>query len=318
VTEFDGYLNMTHVLFSINITRLTIVVTIIGDRFSLGECIKHCHFCQKRLRGGSMNTKRVQVKSGSGICSNFLGHIAVHGQHFVILDNGNSHVLQYNLESGLYMATIGSHGEGPGQFRSLTGVAFNSRGELHVSDAWLQRIQVFDEGGNYMRVVSFRVECPYGLAFTVENDLVVCDTNNDQVLVLSEYNTRVFAFGSPGKENGEFNGPCAVCIGRDGQIIVADSGNCRVQIFDKKGNFAGSIAPFRCPIAMAVGVGGEIAVGDFHHTKSNVHVYGSGGDLLETIQCPQGVDLGPRGVAMDKEGRVLVAHDNTVELYVMV
>jgi DNA-binding beta-propeller fold protein YncE len=164
-----------------------------------------------------MNSKRKQIAECRELeLSNYLGHIAVHNQHFVVLDNGNSHVLVYEIDSGWCVATVGSHGEDPGQFYSLTGAAFSSKGELYVSDACLGRIQVFDESGAYLRLFSDRIEYPYGLAFTDTDDLVVCDAKNHQVHVFNMYESLVLSLGTFGKDESQFDSPRAVCVARDG------------------------------------------------------------------------------------------------------
>jgi hypothetical protein len=81
---------------------------------------------------------------------------------------------------------------------------------------------------------------PYGLAFTPGGDLVVVD--DDGVLVLrdatsSERVELVARFGGRGSEEGMFLFPRGVCVAPDGCIIVADYGNCRVQILDSAGVF---------------------------------------------------------------------------------
>jgi DNA-binding beta-propeller fold protein YncE len=261
-----------------------------------------------------MNSHRKQIKKWKDF-SNVLGHIVLHQEHFGVLDNGNSCVLLFNIESGERMTTIGSYGNGPGEFYSLTGAAFNRQGELYVSDALLGRIQVFDTSGMYVRLFSGSIESPYGLAFTAEDNLVACDGQNHQVRIFSPHETLLRTLGSFGSEPSEFNGPRDVCVSRDGKIIVADSKNSRVQIFDGTGMFLGSIGPFQYPTALAAGVGGEIAVVDFHHTSSDVHIFSCMGELLFKIQCPKTLKFRPRGVAIDKEGCLMVAYHDKVDLH---
>ena len=45
------------------------------------------------------------------------------------------------------------------------------------------------------------------------------------------------SFGSKGTGNGQFATPYGVTVGRSGKIYVADSGNNRIQIFDRTGKF---------------------------------------------------------------------------------
>ena len=55
---------------------------------------------------------------------------------------------------------------------------------------------------------------------------MVCDERNHRVIKF------VTKFGSKGSESGEFRNPiCAANIG-DGRIVVCDTNNNRIQLFD--------------------------------------------------------------------------------------
>ena len=47
----------------------------------------------------------------------------------------------------------------------------------------------------------------------------------------------MFSFGSNGEGNGQFNGPTGLAVDALDNIIVADWGNSRIQIFDQYGSF---------------------------------------------------------------------------------
>ena len=44
-------------------------------------------------------------------------------------------------------------------------------------------------------------------------------------------------FGQLGPGKGQFNSPHGFCLGLEEEIIVADTNNHRIQVFDKDGNF---------------------------------------------------------------------------------
>lgn len=51
-------------------------------------------------------------------------------------------------------------------------------------------------------------------------------------------NGRVLSsFGSEGSDEGQFKFPRGVAVDEQGYIVVADSGNNRIQIFSPEGNF---------------------------------------------------------------------------------
>jgi tripartite motif-containing protein 71 len=246
-----------------------------------------------------------------------VGCVAVHGdgaeQRVAAVDVGNHRVLVFNVESGECVASVGSEGKGPGQFDTACGAAFNRMGELFVSDLELDRIQVFDRAGAYLRGFGVtgqregQFNRPGGLAFTPGGKLVVCDEFNYRVQVLLDDGTFVRAFGSEGTGEGMFNCPCGVAVGGDGRIAVVDKVNARVQVFDEGGGFVRSI---RCRGtgggSVAVGVEGDIFVSNL---RNEVQVFSNNGVHLQTIGKGghSDVDLhGPIGVAVDSEGRVFV------------
>ena len=47
----------------------------------------------------------------------------------------------------------------------------------------------------------------------------------------------LFCFGSNGEGNGQFNAPTGLAVDAQDNILVADWGNSRIQIFDSQGSF---------------------------------------------------------------------------------
>ena len=61
---------------------------------------------------------------------------------------------------------------------------------------------------------------------------MVCDERNHRVQVFELSGKFVTKFGSKGSESGEFRNPvCTANIG-DGRIVVCDTNNSRIQLFD--------------------------------------------------------------------------------------
>src|SRR5439155_1427221 len=85
-------------------------------------------------------------------------------------------------------------------------------------------------------------------------------------------------FGESGSGIGRFNRPSGVAVRPDGTILVADTGNNRIQLFDAKGSFLSAF-------------GSE----------------GSGDGQLS----------GPTGVAVSPDGRILVADTGNHRIQVL-
>lgn len=71
---------------------------------------------------------------------------------------------------------------------------------------------------------------PRGLCTTVEGDIVVADSKNHRVQVLSGYGVFKFAFGQHGTDIGKFDEPTGVTELPDRNLAVADRKNRRVQV----------------------------------------------------------------------------------------
>lgn len=69
----------------------------------------------------------------------------------------------------------------------------------------------------------------------------VVDLGLDQVYVLTLGETAVRKFGKKGKGPGEFSEPAGLVTDSYGNMIIADAGNHRLQVFDKKRNYKGFV-----------------------------------------------------------------------------
>ncbi|MFP4394497.1 MAG: flippase activity-associated protein Agl23 [Anaerolineales bacterium] len=111
-----------------------------------------------------------------------------------------------------------------------------------------------------------------GMAIAADGTLYVADTSQHRVVQITPQGAILSAWGSYGAEPGQFSEPWDVAVDPAGNVYVADTWNHRVQKFDAQGNYLLSWG--------ALAQVGEL--GD------------PGG---------QGVFFGPRGIAVDPEGR---------------
>jgi DNA-binding beta-propeller fold protein YncE len=128
-------------------------------------------------------------------------------------------------------------------------------------------------------------------------------------------------WGSYGEGAGQFNYPKGIAVDGHGNVVVADSYNHRVQVFDKDGGFvrqwggAGS-APglFQEPWGIAVDDADRIYVADTWNHRVQVfdseggflRQWGFFGDTSGTLADPNQF-YGPRDVVVDSAGNVLVS-----------
>jgi DNA-binding beta-propeller fold protein YncE len=155
------------------------------------------------------------------------------------------------------------------------GVAVDSEDRLFVSDAQLHAITCFSPTGAVLSVFGTKfLGRPGGIAIDQQrNRLYAADAKESRIAV---FDTKSFEFkgyfGTPSKpgksENGTFGSPTNVAVDRQGNIYVADTLNCRVQILNPAGKF--------------------------------LRKFGTQGDR-------PGEFIRPKGIAVDSEGHVYVA-----------
>ncbi|MDQ4078134.1 MAG: TIGR03663 family protein [Chloroflexota bacterium] len=79
-------------------------------------------------------------------------------------------------------------------------------------------------------------QVPHDVAVSPDGNLVVADSGNHRIRIVSPEGTVMREFGSSGTEPGQFNEPWGVAVAPDGTIYVADTWNHRIQHLDEEGN----------------------------------------------------------------------------------
>ncbi len=153
------------------------------------------------------------------------------------------------------------------------GVATDSDGNIYASDSKQKKVFGYTPEGELMFAIGKRNELkrPTGIAVNSKlQRLYVVDTKAHNIKVYSLTDGKeLFQFGKRGDEAGEFNFPTNIAIDRrNNNIVVSDTQNFRIQIFDKDGEF--------------------------------IHKFGRIGDL-------PGMFARPKGVGVDTEGHIYVA-----------
>ncbi|KAI6216104.1 RING-type domain-containing protein [Aphelenchoides besseyi] len=124
-----------------------------------------------------------------------------------------------------------------GQFNHPLFIAIHRRTQnVFVSDSNNHRICVFDHDN--VPIFSFGVEgfhtaqlkLPRGVAVDDQGHVVVADSGNNRVQVFLSSGEFICGFGSWGERLGQFKGIEGVTL-MDGQIVVSDRENHRIQVF---------------------------------------------------------------------------------------
>ena len=118
-----------------------------------------------------------------------------------VLDSGNHRVVVFDRE-GAFLRTWGEPGSAPGQFNEPWGIAVDDE-HVFVADTWNHRVQ----------------------KFTLEGDLVTTFGESGTVADVGQ------------DSGGFFFGPRSLTLLPSDRLLVTDTGNHRLQLFDRDGNF---------------------------------------------------------------------------------
>ncbi len=141
--------------------------------------------------------------------------------------------------SGKELRRWGEKGTGPGQFIYPTDVKFDSKGHVFVSEYGdNDRIQVFTTEGKLLysfgKFGTGDGEFSRPQTMVIDNDLIyLTDACNHRLCVFKTDGTFVRAMGKVGSGPGEYRFPYGLAMDADGDLIVCEFGNNRVQKIDK-------------------------------------------------------------------------------------
>jgi sugar lactone lactonase YvrE len=108
--------------------------------------------------------------------------VASNGDVFVADGHGvneNNRVVKYSSD-GKFIKSWGRTGYAPGEFRTLHGIAIDSRGRIFVADRGNNRIQIFDQEGKHL-ATWLQFGTPSGIAFDDKDQIYVADSESDNV-----------------------------------------------------------------------------------------------------------------------------------------
>ncbi|EDO29851.1 predicted protein, partial [Nematostella vectensis] len=271
-----------------------------------------------RQNGVYIVTYRPQVE-GEHVIS-----VTIRGQHIqdspfrVAIKKGRN----YN-GVGPVLLSFGSEGESGGQLCRPWGVCCDRNGSIIVADRSNNRIQIFDNYGNFVHKFGSagsrngQFDRPAGVTCDHERDrIIVADKDNHRVQVFSLDGTFLLKFGEKGSKNGQFSYPWDVAVNSEGNILVSDTRNHRVQLFTCDGQFLNKYGfeqgihwkCFDSPRGVAFAHDGRMIVTDFNNhrllvisgdCKSAQWLGTEGSGLTQFVR--------PQGVCVDQEGNIVVA-----------
>ncbi len=278
---------------------------------------------------GELAIQPIQVIGGEGTGEGQLSAprnlaIGPDGRLYVA-DSGN-HRIQVFTAEGEFVTTWGAFGSQPGTFNEPWGIAVDEE-FVYVADTWNFRLQKFTLDGEFVAVLGEAGEPaegetggglffgPRDIIFLPDGNLLITDTGNHRLQVLTPEGDFVQAIGSQGVQVGQFYEPVGLGIYGDELFYVADTWNGRIQ------QFSTSLFPlFSWEVDawegdsinnkpyLAVNPQGHIFVTDPEAFR--VLIFNAAGDYLgrfgQFSNESDGFGL-PTGIKIDEDGNVYIA-----------
>jgi predicted membrane-bound mannosyltransferase/DNA-binding beta-propeller fold protein YncE len=169
-------------------------------------------------------------------------------------------------------------------------VAFAADGTRWVIDHKANRLFQLDANGAVQQAFGGsgaapgKFNDPWGVVVDADGGVFVADTFNHRVQKFGADGSLQFTWGSPGASQApgvgretQFFGPRDIVIDAEGRLLVTDTGNKRVQVFDREGNFVaqfgsagGGDGQFDEPVGLALDSAGNIYVADTWNKRIQV------------------------------------------------
>ncbi|XP_005094396.2 RING finger protein nhl-1 [Aplysia californica] len=240
--------------------------------------------------------------------------------HIFVSDSSN-HRVQVFDNSGKYLKSFGTYGQGNGEFDCLAGIAINGLGQIIIADRYNHRVQVLDRNGRFQ--CSFgsegssegQLNYPWGVACDNMGFIYVCDKENHRIQVFQSNGAFVRTFGHYGNRSGQFENPHYIAVSPDNKVYVSDSSNHRIQVFSIYGDFLFSFGicgtlrgQMKFPRGLAIDHQGFVVVADSGNNR--IQIFRGDGrfyTMFGSWGSENGHFKGLEGVAILANGNIVVS-----------
>ena len=155
------------------------------------------------------------------------------------INNDNHRVQVFDPQSGAHLQTIGTRGEGKGQFNLPLQAATGPDGTLYVVDGGNFRVEAFDANGQFLftfgEVGRFpgQFARPKGIATDSAGNIYVVDTafGNAQLFDREGHILMFIGNRDNASKPGKFYLPAGIAVAEDGRVYMVDQYFRKVEIF---------------------------------------------------------------------------------------
>ena len=146
----------------------------------------------------------------------------------------------------------------------------------------------------------------------IDNQIIVTDTCNHRLQVLTIEGTFVAAVGSRGSQPLQFKQPCDVAVHHDGKVFVTEEYNHRVQVLNPDlsyshcfGSYGDQPGKLHYPRGIAIDQDGMVYVSDYGNHR--IQKFTPEGNSLTVFDNKSRVAFSPHGLCVDGNNILHVA-----------
>ena len=209
------------------------------------------------------------------------------------LKSDQTHIM---VNSNNPVLTFGEEGDGNGNLDLPYDIVMDNNGVLYVADDSRTKIQMFSDNGKFLNkffVNDYEGDDIFGIALDQDNELIYCTKRRGEMMLVFDLEGQLqHSYKLNITDNTGY-----IAIFRHYEIIVSDSYNGRLCIFNKEGKHLSCMGNLEGPGSIAISNDDSIIVADvlddcvyvFSPDGSVRHKFGSSGTGKGQLKWPHGV-----------------------------
>ena len=244
------------------------------------------------------------------MCTSAPYSVCIHSNGDIYVGSGGciAHCIYVFDQTGQLKNTIGSYGDGDGQFATPY---ITIKGDmLYVADYSNNRVQKLTSRGEFLQKFGQKgssqgqFDGPSAVLVDSNNRLIVSDQNNHRIQIFNEGGGWLQTIDGNGSGAHCFQSPWGLALDPQGNIHVATHLSNTIKVFTMEGVYVRTYGDLYYPIGIAIDVEGYCLVSEYG--KHCISIFDPQGNKVHTL----GNLSKPYGTALDpKDGSVYVANN---------
>ena len=152
----------------------------------------------------------------------------------------DNHRIQIFSGEGEYVGMFGGEGSLDSQLSNPWGLSVDSDKNIIVADTSNELIKIFSPDGKFLMRIGEQGPLTDPIHCVQCGRYLVMSENDGHCVKVFNYDGNFqYKFGKQDGGDGEFKYPCCLSVNKSGHLMVCDSGNNRIQVFQLNGKFVG-------------------------------------------------------------------------------